>query len=57
MLTAALLQPLTRLRGRGIAVRRLEDDVTGGQWLIALGVAVLLGLGLTAAISAWLLGA
>gem|GEM_PF-3606557 len=31
--------------------------MTGGQWLIALGVAVLLGLGLTAAISAWLLGA
>lgn len=35
--------------------RTLEDVVSGGQWLIALGIAVLVGLGLTAAFGAWLL--
>ena len=38
-----------------VSLEVLEGDVTGGQWLIALGTAVLLGLGLTAAIGWWLL--
>jgi len=29
--------------------------VSGGQWLIALGVAGLVGIGLTAALGLWLL--
>jgi hypothetical protein len=33
----------------------VEDVVTGRQWLIALGAATLLGVGLTVAVSLWVL--
>lgn len=40
----------------GCSLSSVEDDVTGGQWLLALGAGALVALGLTAALGWWLLG-
>ena len=40
----------------GVNLVNSEVDVSGGQWLMALGAAALVAVGLTAAMSWWLLG-